>query len=142
MAYEFQESASSSSGDTEAGSSAFAGVDVVAQAIDSVLCRVRVTLVDTVVRLEVADGDVGKALELHIAHIEFYDQFSKTAGEDSTSYWESPAFMTKVFTAGGPERPARFGCYVCLIPQFVYLQCTIKRHGSASPLFIAPYTRT
>ena len=31
-------------------------------------------LIDTIVRLEVTDEDVGKALELHVAEIEFYDQ--------------------------------------------------------------------
>ena len=75
-------------------------MDAFAHTIESVLCRVRVALLDTVVRLEVIDDDVGQALELHVAEIEFYDQLGKGASEDSTSYWESPAFMTKVFSAG------------------------------------------
>ena len=66
-------------------------------------------LIDTIVRLEVTDEDVGKALELHVAEIEFYDQLGGKGAsggggggeESSTGYWETPAFLTKVFTAGG-----------------------------------------
>ena len=91
-----------SSGEAKSGGigGAFEGLDAFAATIESVLCRVRVALVDTVVRLEVADEEVGQALELHVAEIEFYDQLGKGAGEDATGYWESPAFLTKVFTAG------------------------------------------
>ena len=88
---------SSSKGDDKSSGGAFEGLDAFAQTIESILCRVRVALLDTVVRLEVVEGDVGKALELHVAEIEFFDQLGKGS---STGYWESPAFMTKVFTVG------------------------------------------
>ncbi|XP_071501504.1 autophagy-related protein 2 homolog B-like [Diadema antillarum] len=69
-------------GEQEAGSTQpFEGPELLAQTIESVLMRVEVTLIDTVVRLEhVPQGSsTGIALEVHIERLRFFDEEAQGA---------------------------------------------------------------
>nr|XP_054759186.1 autophagy-related protein 2 homolog B-like [Lytechinus pictus] len=69
-------------GEQEAGSSQpFEGPELLAQTIESVLMRVEVTLIETVVRLEhVPQGSsTGIALEVHIERLRFFDEDAQEA---------------------------------------------------------------
>ncbi|KAL5009376.1 hypothetical protein ScPMuIL_014957 [Solemya velum] len=67
----------------------YEGVQKFAQTIDSVLCRVQVKLLDTVIRLEhlPVDAERGVALEIRIKTIEYFDDM---ATEDRASDVDSP----------------------------------------------------
>ncbi|XP_022329168.2 autophagy-related protein 2 homolog B-like [Crassostrea virginica] len=79
----------------------FEGVQKFAQTIDSVLCRVKVTLIDTVVRVEHLpdSAEKGVALEIKIKRIEYFDDLAKEEGSpvDDTSRmtWEPAAIAHK-----------------------------------------------
>lgn len=52
------------------------GLELFAQAIDSILCRVKVKFVDTVIRLEHVpkDSNAGVAVELRIKNVDYFDE--------------------------------------------------------------------
>ncbi|XP_062621343.1 autophagy-related protein 2 homolog B-like, partial [Saccostrea cucullata] len=79
----------------------FEGVQKFAQTIDSVLCRVKVTLVDTVIRVEHLPNtaEKGVALEIKIKRVEYFDDLAKEEGspvdDASRTTWEPAAVAHK-----------------------------------------------
>lgn len=87
----------------------FEGVQKFAQTIDSVLCRVKVTLIDTVVRVEHLpdSAEKGVALEIKIKRIEYFDDLAKEEGSpvDDTfrTTWEPAAIAHKNLLIDGMQ---------------------------------------
>lgn len=73
------------------------GVQKFAHMIDSVLSKVRVTLTDTVVRLEhqPEGSSKGVALELRIKRLEYFDDMATTTDGSSVDTWEPVAISQK-----------------------------------------------
>lgn len=73
------------------------GVQKFANMIDSVLSKVRVTFLDTVIRLEhhPEGSPKGVALELRIKRIEYFDEMATTADGSSVDTWEPVAISQK-----------------------------------------------
>ncbi|XP_021359493.1 autophagy-related protein 2 homolog A-like isoform X1 [Mizuhopecten yessoensis] len=88
------------------GGQQFEGVQKFAQTIDSVLCRVKVTLVDTVIRLEHLpnSAETGVALEIRIKRMEYFDDMAEGSSVDNTEFaknWEPAAVAHKNFLMEG-----------------------------------------
>ncbi|KOC64737.1 Autophagy-related protein 2 like protein B [Habropoda laboriosa] len=85
------------------------GVELFAQTIDSILCRVKVRFIDTVIRLEHVplDSSTGVAIEMCIQNLEYSDEAgldpSSTSLDpsQSTKGYVMSAFMTKRFYLEG-----------------------------------------
>ncbi|XP_076166580.1 autophagy-related 2 isoform X3 [Ptiloglossa arizonensis] len=69
------------------------GVELFAQTIDSILCRVKVRFIDTVIRLEhvPVDSSTGVAIQMYIKNLEYSDE----AGLDPSSTSLDPSQSTK-----------------------------------------------
>ncbi|XP_022099406.1 autophagy-related protein 2 homolog B-like isoform X2 [Acanthaster planci] len=79
--------ASPSSSSSSSSSQPFEGPELLAQMIESVLTRVEMTLIDTIIRLEhVPQGcQSGIALELHIERLRFFDEGAHSGPQDQGS---------------------------------------------------------
>ncbi|XP_052105810.1 autophagy-related protein 2 homolog B-like [Mytilus californianus] len=83
----------------------YEGVQIFAQTIDSVLSRVKVTLNDTVIRLEhlPMQAETGVALEIRIKRIEYFDDLALDEGSsvDDVHKWEPSAISHKNISMEG-----------------------------------------
>ncbi|XP_066279882.1 autophagy-related protein 2 homolog B-like isoform X2 [Branchiostoma lanceolatum] len=81
----------------------FEGLELFAQTIETVLTRIKVTFVDTIVRIEHVpkDSKTGTALEIHIKRIEYFDECAADQGspvdKDEPKLMQPAAVATKVF---------------------------------------------
>ncbi|XP_076284575.1 autophagy-related 2 isoform X1 [Lasioglossum baleicum] len=71
------------------------GIELFAQTIDSILCRVKVRFIDTIIRLEHVplDSSTGVAIEMYIKNLEYSDE----AGLDPSSTSIDPSQATKSY---------------------------------------------
>ncbi|XP_046903183.1 autophagy-related protein 2 homolog A-like [Hypomesus transpacificus] len=77
------------------------GLEMFAQTIETVLRRIKVTFVDTIVRIEhqPLDLDTGIALEMHIKRLEYCDEAVRDPGSSQTvpvDIHQPPAFLHKI----------------------------------------------
>ncbi|XP_062331921.1 autophagy-related protein 2 homolog A isoform X1 [Osmerus eperlanus] len=94
------------------------GLEMFAQTIETVLRRIKVTFVDTIVRIEhqPLDLDTGIALEMHIKRLEYCDEAVRDPGSNQTvpvDIHQPPAFLHKILqlsavqllyeSTGGPQ---------------------------------------
>ncbi|CAF3407371.1 unnamed protein product [Rotaria socialis] len=85
----------------------YQGLETFAATIDSILARVRVTLTDTVIRLEhlINDGENGVALEIRIKKFEYFDSeatsIDMTVALDSNALIRPTVFTNKNFVLSG-----------------------------------------
>uniref|UniRef100_A0A4W5KU93 Autophagy related 2A n=1 Tax=Hucho hucho TaxID=62062 RepID=A0A4W5KU93_9TELE len=92
------------------------GLEMFAQTIEMVLRRIKVTLLDTIVRLEhqPLDMETGIALEVHIKRLEYCDEAVRDPSQTVTvDIHQPPAFLHKILqlssvqllyeTTGGPQ---------------------------------------
>ncbi|XP_023213740.1 autophagy-related protein 2 homolog B-like [Centruroides sculpturatus] len=84
------------------------GLELFAQTIETVLCRIKVRFIDTVIRMEYIpkESKSGVALEIRVKKIDYFDE----AGNENTEYsdhtskrniYEPVTFSTKKFTLEG-----------------------------------------
>ncbi|KAJ8309402.1 hypothetical protein KUTeg_014276 [Tegillarca granosa] len=102
VAEECMKSEKPESSDSSIDGKKYEGVQKFAQTIDSVLCRVKVTLIDTTVRVEHLPytAEKGVALEFRIKRIEFYDEMAADDGSSvdeprGGTKWEPAAVAQK-----------------------------------------------
>ncbi|CAF0862579.1 unnamed protein product [Didymodactylos carnosus] len=84
----------------------YQGLETFAATIDSILARVRVTLTDTVIRLEhlINDDDHGVALEIRVKKFEYFDSEASidlTLPTDSKPFLRPTVFTNKNFVLSG-----------------------------------------
>uniref|UniRef100_A0A674CIC6 Autophagy related 2A n=1 Tax=Salmo trutta TaxID=8032 RepID=A0A674CIC6_SALTR len=98
------------------------GLEMFAQTIETVLRRIKVTLLDTIIRIEhqPLDMETGIALEVHIKRLEYCDEAVKDPSQTvPVDIHQPPAFLHKILqlssvqllyeTTGGPQRPLLIG---------------------------------
>ncbi|XP_024239083.1 autophagy-related protein 2 homolog A [Oncorhynchus tshawytscha] len=96
------------------------GLEMFAQTIETVLRRIKVTLLDTIVRIEhqPLDMETGIALEVHIKRLEYCDEAVRDPSQTvPVDIHQPPAFLHKILqlssvqllyeTTGGPQGPFR-----------------------------------
>uniref|UniRef100_A0A8C7R2C9 Autophagy related 2A n=1 Tax=Oncorhynchus mykiss TaxID=8022 RepID=A0A8C7R2C9_ONCMY len=96
------------------------GLEMFAQTIETVLRRIKVTLLDTIVRIEhqPLDMETGIALEVHIKRLEYCDEAVRDPSQTvPVDIHQPPAFLHKILqlssvqllyeTTGGPQGPLR-----------------------------------
>uniref|UniRef100_A0A8C8IF77 Autophagy related 2A n=1 Tax=Oncorhynchus tshawytscha TaxID=74940 RepID=A0A8C8IF77_ONCTS len=94
------------------------GLEMFAQTIETVLRRIKVTLLDTIVRIEhqPLDMETGIALEVHIKRLEYCDEAVRDPSQTvPVDIHQPPAFLHKILqlssvqllyeTTGGPQGP-------------------------------------
>ncbi|CAF0936928.1 unnamed protein product [Adineta steineri] len=85
----------------------YQGLETFAATIDSILARVKVTLIDTVIRLEhlIDNNDHGVALEIRIKKFEYFDSeatsIDMTVASDTNSIMRPTVFTNKNFVLSG-----------------------------------------
>ncbi|XP_061756190.1 autophagy-related protein 2 homolog A [Nerophis ophidion] len=77
------------------------GLEMFAQTIETVLRRIKVTLLDTIVRIEhqPPDLETGVALEVHIKRLEYFDEAVRDPASQTTvpvDIHQPPAFLHKI----------------------------------------------
>ncbi|XP_037694662.1 autophagy-related protein 2 homolog A isoform X2 [Choloepus didactylus] len=80
------------------------GLEMFAQTIETVLRRIKVTLLDTVVRVEHApgDGERGVAVEVHVQRLEYCDEAVRDPGPaPPVDVHQPPAFLHKLLQLAG-----------------------------------------
>uniref|UniRef100_A0A6Q2ZEL9 Autophagy related 2A n=1 Tax=Esox lucius TaxID=8010 RepID=A0A6Q2ZEL9_ESOLU len=98
------------------------GLEMFAQTIETVLRRIKVTLLDTIVRMEhqPLDMETGIALEVHIKRLEYCDEAVRDPSQTvPVDIHQPPAFLQKILqlsavqllyeTIGGSQRPLLIG---------------------------------
>ncbi|XP_038867882.1 autophagy-related protein 2 homolog A-like [Salvelinus namaycush] len=96
------------------------GLEMFAQTIETVLRRIKVTLLDTIIRIEhqPLDMEMGIALEVHIKRLEYCDEAVRDPSQTvPVDIHQPPAFLHKILqlssvqllyeTTGGPQGPLR-----------------------------------
>ncbi|XP_065221759.1 autophagy-related protein 2 homolog A [Planococcus citri] len=80
------------------------GVEEFAKTIDSILTRVRLKFIDSIIRLEhlPKESSTGVAIEAHIKEFSYYDETSTEESEESATKLSS-AYSTKMFSFEGVE---------------------------------------
>uniref|UniRef100_A0A672GEC2 Autophagy related 2A n=1 Tax=Salarias fasciatus TaxID=181472 RepID=A0A672GEC2_SALFA len=86
------------------------GLEMFAQTIETVLRRIKVTFIDTIVRIEhhPLDLETGVALEVHIKRLEYFDEAVRDPASQTAvpvDIHQPPAFLHKILqlSAGPPE---------------------------------------
>lgn len=76
------------------------GVELFAQTIDSILCRVRVRFIDTVIRLEHVplDSTTGVAIEMCIKNLEYSDEAGSDPSNVNLDANQSKGYVVSAFT--------------------------------------------
>ncbi|XP_061541277.1 autophagy-related protein 2 homolog A isoform X1 [Phycodurus eques] len=84
------------------------GLEMFAQTIETVLRRIKVTLLDTIVRIEhqPLDQETGVALEVHIKRLEYFDEAVRDpSGQTAVpvDIHQPPAFLHKILQLSGVQ---------------------------------------
>ncbi|XP_044125665.1 autophagy-related protein 2 homolog A [Bufo gargarizans] len=80
------------------------GLEMFAQTIETVLRRIKVTFLDTIIRIEntPADSATGTALEIHIKRLDYCDEAVRDSGETfPVDIHQPPAFIQKILQLSG-----------------------------------------
>ncbi|KAM4845899.1 autophagy-related protein 2 homolog A isoform 2-T2 [Thomomys bottae] len=80
------------------------GLEMFAQTIETVLRRIKVTFLDSVVRIEHSpgDGDHGVAMEIHVQRLEYCDESVRDPGQaPPVDVHQPPAFLHKLLQLSG-----------------------------------------
>ncbi|KAM9301925.1 autophagy-related protein 2 homolog A [Gastrophryne carolinensis] len=80
------------------------GLEMFAQTIETVLRRIKVTFLDTIIRIEnsPADSDTGTALEIHIKRLDYCDEAVRDSGPTiPVDIHQPPAFIQKILQLSG-----------------------------------------
>ncbi|KAF6102204.1 autophagy related 2A [Phyllostomus discolor] len=80
------------------------GLEMFAQTIETVLRRIRVTFLDTVVRVEhsLGDGERGVAVEVHVQRLEYCDEAMRDPSQaPPVDVHQPPAFLHKLLQLAG-----------------------------------------
>uniref|UniRef100_A0A8C4I1B1 Autophagy related 2A n=1 Tax=Dicentrarchus labrax TaxID=13489 RepID=A0A8C4I1B1_DICLA len=99
------------------------GLEMFAQTIETVLRRIKVTFIDTIVRIEhqPLDLETGVALEVHIKRLEYFDEAVRDPASQTTvpvDIHQPPAFLHKIlqlsavqlfYDSTGTEQPLLIG---------------------------------
>uniref|UniRef100_A0A672GZ31 Autophagy related 2A n=1 Tax=Salarias fasciatus TaxID=181472 RepID=A0A672GZ31_SALFA len=83
------------------------GLEMFAQTIETVLRRIKVTFIDTIVRIEhhPLDLETGVALEVHIKRLEYFDEAVRDPASQTAvpvDIHQPPAFLHKILQLSGP----------------------------------------
>uniref|UniRef100_T1JN27 Autophagy-related protein 2 n=1 Tax=Strigamia maritima TaxID=126957 RepID=T1JN27_STRMM len=92
--------------DSETVNQSFEGLEIFAQAIESILCRIKVRFLDTVVRVEHVpkDSQHGVAVEFRFKKIDYFDEAGTEEFVNKNcqkNIYENPAFHNKKFYVEG-----------------------------------------
>ncbi|XP_018409817.1 PREDICTED: autophagy-related protein 2 homolog A [Nanorana parkeri] len=80
------------------------GLEMFAQTIETVLRRIKVTFLDTIIRIEnmPVDSDTGTALEIHIKRLDYCDEAVRDSGPSfPVDVHQPPAFIQKILQLSG-----------------------------------------
>lgn len=115
------------------------GLELYAQTIEAVLTRIKVTFIDTIIRLEhlPKEAKTGAALEIHISRVEYFDEQATDQGSsvdtpsdvDAKSVYEPAAIAHKNFHLMG----ATLFCDEFLECQRTFSRCPSEACSPQSP---------
>ncbi|PIO33869.1 hypothetical protein AB205_0014110, partial [Aquarana catesbeiana] len=80
------------------------GLEMFAQTIETVLRRIKVTFLDTIIRIEnmPVESDTGTALEIHIKRLDYCDEAVRDSGPSfPVDIHQPPAFIQKILQLSG-----------------------------------------
>uniref|UniRef100_A0A673AP51 Autophagy related 2A n=1 Tax=Sphaeramia orbicularis TaxID=375764 RepID=A0A673AP51_9TELE len=88
------------------------GLEMFAQTIETVLRRIKVTFLDTIVRIEhqPLDLETGVALEVHIKRLEYFDEAVRDPASQTAvpvDIHQPPAFLHKILQLSSVQLPSR-----------------------------------
>ncbi|XP_072277479.1 autophagy-related protein 2 homolog A isoform X2 [Pyxicephalus adspersus] len=104
------------------------GLEMFAQTIETVLRRIKVTFLDTIIRIEnmPAESDTGTALEIHIKRLEYCDEAVRDSGPSfPVDVHQPPAFIQKILQLSGISLQYE---------EFKSRQCSPSSSPSSSPV--------